>query len=499
MRKIVLLVALVLVGCAGGDPASVKAVDCGPNGDKLPSLNVGDSGFGRPSVVVHPGDLVKITTGDDAVQAGHRNPDRTIVAPAIAVTSGVKCFAMGARGDYGVHTASGFEATIYVRSSISETIFGILDFAALKWVFLILVLVMPLASLLTWAERRQSAMMQDRLGPNRANIGPIKLKGILHFVADALKMIFKEDFIPANVHKGLFALAPLIAIAPVLIAFCIIPFGPTVYPHLVTQVMPTTPDQAQIADSIRMQIFSSDFGLIFYFAVLTLANYGGTIAGWASYNKWALLGGLRSSSQMMSYEVSMGLSLVGAFLICGTLEPGAIVMNGASATMSAANPLNWLWLWQPVGLVLFFTAAIAETKRAPFDIPEGEPEIIGYFVEYSGMRWGIFFLAEFIEVVFIAAVVTSVFFGGWQVPFLEPDGFHGFGGQLLLPHGAVAALQFGAFGLKVVLLCWFQLMVRWTLPRFRADQLMNLGWKILLPTSLAWIMFTAFIKLWFMS
>src|SRR3569623_1989316 len=293
------------------------------------------------------------------------------------------------------------------------SIWQILDFPAVKWLFLVLVLVMPLASLLTWAERRQSAMMQDRLGPNRANIGPIKLKGILHFVADALKMIFKEDFIPANVHKGLFALAPLIALAPVLIAFCIIPCGPTIYPHVVTQVMPVTPDQAQLADSIRMQIFSSDFGLIFYFAVLTLANYGGTIAGWASYNKWALLGGLRCSSQMMSYEVAMGLSLMGAFLVTGTLEPGAIVNHGATASMSAAPPLNWLWLWQPNGLELFYTAAIAETKRAPFDIPEGEPEIIGYFVEYSGIRWGMFFLAEFIEIVFISSVIASVFFGGW--------------------------------------------------------------------------------------
>ncbi|MEO6774129.1 MAG: complex I subunit 1 family protein [Kofleriaceae bacterium] len=494
------VVLCFLVACGGGgDPASVKAVDCGANGDKLPALNVGETGFGRTALVVHPGDLVKVTTGDVAVQPGHRDADQTIAAPALAVAAGIKCFAFGATGEYGVHTASGFDATVYVRSSLSQTIFGILDFAAIKWVFLVLILVMPLASLLTWAERRQSAMMQDRLGPNRANIGPIKLKGILHFVADALKMIFKEDFIPANVHKGLFALAPLIAIAPVLIAFCIIPFGPTVYPHMVTHVMPTTPDAAQLADSIRMQIFSIDFGLLFYFAVLTLANYGGLIAGWASYNKWALLGGMRSSSQMMSYEVAMGLSLVGVFLICGTLEPGAIVLHGASETMSAANPLNWLWLWQPVGLVLFFTAAIAETKRAPFDIPEGEPEIIGYFVEYSGMRWGIFFLAEFIEVVFIAAVVTTVFFGGWQVPFLEPDGFHGFGGMLHLPHGVVAALQFGAFGLKVVLLCWFQLMVRWTLPRFRADQLMNLGWKVLLPTALGWIMFTALIKLIFMA
>jgi NADH-quinone oxidoreductase subunit H len=397
-----------------------------------------------------------------------------------------------------------------------STLYAILDFPAVKWVFLVLALVMPLASLLTWAERRQSAMMQDRLGPNRANIGPIRLMGILHFVADAVKMIFKEDFIPKNVHKGLFSLAPILALAPVLIAFAIIPFGPTIYPHQFTSIidpieLATNPGAAEFADSIRMQIFQIDFGLIFYFAVLTLANYGGTIAGWASYNKWALLGGLRSSSQMMSYEVAMGLGLMGAFLVTGTLEPGAIAINGASSAMSGSNPFNWLWLWQPVGFLLFFTAAIAETKRAPFDIPEGEPEIIGYFVEYSGMRWGMFFLAEFIEIVFISSVIATVFFGGWQVPFLDPDGFRiggyvdpsthaSIGGMVaLLPHWLVVLMQFAMFGLKVVLLSSFQLLVRWTLPRFRADQLMNLGWKLLLPLSLANIMVTALIKLIFMG
>ncbi|HEX2689237.1 MAG TPA: complex I subunit 1 family protein [Kofleriaceae bacterium] len=401
-------------------------------------------------------------------------------------------------------------------------LYAILDYPATKWLFLVLALVMPLASLLTWAERRQSAMMQDRLGPNRANIGPVKLKGILHFVADALKMIFKEDFIPANVHKGLFALAPILALAPVLIAFAIIPFGPTIYPHSLTSSLDTyqlvtNPGAPAFADAIRMQMFSIDFGLIYYFAVLTIANYGGTIAGWASYNKWALLGGLRSSSQMMSYEVAMGMALMGVFLVTGSLEPGYIVEHGVNASlagehqMSPANPFNWLWLWQPVGLLLFFTAAIAETKRAPFDIPEGEPEIIGYFVEYSGIRWGMFFLAEFIEIVFISAVIATVFFGGWQVPFLDPDGFR-IGGYIdqvnhipvggwsrTLPHGIVALLQFMAFGAKVVLLSMFQLLVRWTLPRFRADQLMNLGWKVLLPLSLANIMITALVKLIFMG
>lgn len=393
-------------------------------------------------------------------------------------------------------------------------VYDILDSPAVKWLFLVFALVMPLASLLTWAERRQSAMMQDRLGPNRANIGPIRLKGILHFVADALKMIFKEDFVPANVHKGLFALAPILALAPVLIAFAIIPFGPTIYPHQVTSVvdpfaLAADAGAPQFANAIRMQIFAIDFGLIFYFAILTLANYGGTIAGWASYNKWALLGGLRSSSQMMSYEVAMGLALMGAFLVAGTLEPGHIALHGARADMSPSSPINWLWLWQPIGLLLFFTAAIAETKRAPFDIPEGEPEIIGYFVEYSGMRWGMFFLAEFIEIVFVSGVIATVFFGGWQVPFLDPDGFRlgGYmsdgvstGGFLLaLPHGIVVLLQVLAFGAKVILLCVLQLLIRWTVPRFRADQLMNLGWKLLLPLALANIMVSALIMLVFMG
>jgi NADH-quinone oxidoreductase subunit H len=402
-------------------------------------------------------------------------------------------------------------------------LYAILDHPALKWAFLVLALVMPLASLLTWAERRQSAMMQDRLGPNRANIGPIRLKGILHFVADALKMIFKEDFIPANVHKGLFALAPILALAPVLIAFAIIPFGPTIYPHSLghpidTYQLATNPGAPVFADAIRPQIFQIDFGLIFYFAVLTVANYGGTIAGWASYNKWALLGGLRSSSQMMSYEVAMGLGLMPIFLTFGTLEPGRLVVEQGS------QPWNWGvigWDAFPGGglisvfgaaslmlsFLLFLTAAIAETKRAPFDIPEGEPEIIGYFVEYSGIRWGMFFLAEFIEIVFISAVIATVFLGGWQVPFLDPDGFR-IGGYLdpvshaqvggwhhELSHGVVVVIQFLGFGAKLVLLSMLQLLIRWTLPRFRADQLMNLGWKFLLPLSLFNIMLIALIKL----
>jgi NADH-quinone oxidoreductase subunit H len=370
-----------------------------------------------------------------------------------------------------------------------ETLYAVLDWPGTKWLFLVLLFVMPVASLLTWAERRQSAMMQDRLGPNRANIGPIKLWGILHFVADAVKMIKKEDFMPANAHKWLFGLAPILSLAPVFIAFAIIPFGPTIYPEQfgqaldVRQLRPDSP-------SITLQMFQADFGLLFYFAIMSLANFGATIAGWASYNKWALLGGLRASSQMMSYEVAMGLSLMGLFLITGTLEPGAMV--------DWQGQHHWGFLVQPVAAVLFFTAAIAETKRGPFDLPEGEPEIIGYFVEYSGMRWGMFFLAEFIEIVFVSAIMTTVFFGGYHVPFLDNDGvFRAFGWQspFALVHGVTVLLQMASFGLKVVVFCSLQLFIRWTLPRFRADQLMDLGWKRLLPLALANLMVTSLIVL----
>jgi NADH-quinone oxidoreductase subunit H len=362
--------------------------------------------------------------------------------------------------------------------------------AIVKWLGLIMLFVMPVASLLTWAERRQSAMMQDRLGPNRANIGPFKAWGIFHFVADALKMLFKEDFVPARAHKVLFTLAPLLAIAPVFIAFALIPFGPPVSFDLLGKVLRPEDLAADgtVAGGAKLQVFAAEFGLLFYFAIASLANYGGTLAGWSSYNKWALLGGLRASSQMMSYEVAMGLAIMGMFLVTGTLEPGAIAAWQTQHT--------WGVLVQPLAFILFFTAAIAETKRAPFDLPEGEPEIVGYFVEYSGMRFGIFFLAEFIEVVFVSAIITTVFFGGWDVPFLYFDGWHGFGWKWLWPHGLVVLTQVVFWTLKVLFFCWLQLLIRWTLPRFRPDQLMALGWTKLLPLSLLNIMITAGVILW---
>src|SRR5579883_1545937 len=193
--------------------------------------------------------------------------------------------------------------------------------ALIKLVLLLFAFVMPLASLSTWAERRQSAMMQDRLGPNRANIGPLRLWGILHFVADALKMIFKEDLVPAKASRFLYGLAPIMAIAPVLITFAIIPFGGDLCVGHATDVIT---DPSMCSQVVPMQVARMDVGLLFYFALASLAVYGTTLAGWASYNKWSLLGGMRASSQMMSYEVTMGLSLMGAFIVYGTLEPHAM-------------------------------------------------------------------------------------------------------------------------------------------------------------------------------
>ncbi len=361
--------------------------------------------------------------------------------------------------------------------------------ALLKMAFIILAFVMPLASISTWADRKQSALMQDRIGPNRAEIRiPIlgtrlRMWGILHFVADALKLVFKEDLVPAKVDRFLYGLAPVMAVAPVLITFAIIPFGSDLCVGHMTEVLSNSD---VCAATIPLQVVRLDIGMLFYFAIASLAAYGTTLAGWASYNKWGLIGGLRASSQMMSYEVTMGLALMGAFIVYGTLEPSAMVLA------QGPNPLNWGVFSQPLGFILFLTAAVAETKRAPFDLPEGESEIIGYFVEYSGMRFGIFWLAEYIETIFLAAAVTTVFLGGWQVPGLADDGF----ASIKLPYIAVVLLRSLGWGLKIIFLCWFQLLVRWTLPRFRPDQLMRLGWKQLLPLSILNIVLTAGYVLW---
>src|SRR5262245_56859336 len=293
--------------------------------------------------------------------------------------------------------------------------------AIVKILFMVLGFLMPLASILTWLERRQSAMMQDRLGPKRAYItlpiiGKFYLWGILHFVADAVKFIFKEDYVPGKAHKFLFMWAPIMAMAPALIVAAIIPFGPDLCWGHLTQTIPDgfCPRESGVAGPVPLQIAHLDIGLLFYFAISSLAVYGATLAGWASHNKWAMMGGLRASSQMMAYEVTMGMAVLGAFLVYGSLEPGEIVAKQSQFLSFDNFRQSWGIFLQPLGFVLFLTAAIAETKRTPFDIPEGEPEIIGYFVEYSGMRFGLFFLGEFLEIVTSSGIMVSLFFGGWH-------------------------------------------------------------------------------------
>ena len=357
--------------------------------------------------------------------------------------------------------------------------------ALLKIAFMIMGFLMPLASILTWLERRQSSMMQDRLGPNRANIGPIKAWGITHFLADALKFMGKEDFVPPKAHKFLFMWAPIMAMAPALIVAAIIPFGPPLCWGEILKVAPIC------GEPVGLQIARLDIGLLFYFAISSLAVYGATLAGWASHNKWAMMGGLRATSQMMSYEVTMGMAVLGAFLVYGTLEPGAIADMQTHFLSFGHYASSWGIFTQPAGFILFLTAAIAETKRTPFDIPEGEPEIIGYFVEYSGLRFGLFFLGEFLEIVTSSAIMITVFFGGWHMgSTIDSFMFQH------LPNVAFVAVMATCWLVKVFAFCSFQLLIRWSLPRFRSDQLMRLGWQRLLPISIANVVVTALVILW---
>ncbi len=352
--------------------------------------------------------------------------------------------------------------------------------------FNMLLFVMVLATLLTVAERKWSAFTQDRIGPERARIGPAWMKkhsfgGLPHVVADALKMVFKEDTRPkaADPDRILFWLGPVLAFAPVFALAAIIPFGPSV------------PVSGYV---VSAQVANPNFGLLFVFAIASLAVYGTSLAGWASNSKFALLGGVRAASQMISYEVALGLSLVGMMVAFSTVQLPVLIGSAAAGTGQA----QYLWegslfgvdfglpAWgiflQPLGFLLFFAASFAETKRAPFDVPEGESEIIGYFLEYSGMKFGTFMISEFIEVVVLSALIAAIFLGGWHLGFAGDVALaQGLGHSHPVLYGAFCGM---VFGLKVILLCWFQLIVRWTFPRFRYDQIMTLGWKILLPLAL---------------
>jgi NADH-quinone oxidoreductase subunit H len=338
---------------------------------------------------------------------------------------------------------------------------------------LLLVVVMGSGSLLTVAERKWSAMIQNRIGANRIRIFGTALGGIPYLLADALKMLTKERVEPRGRTRVLYELGPLLSFAPVFALFAIVPVGPPVSLDRVFSGVGT----------VALQVASPDAGLLYLFAISSLAVYGTALAGWASNNKLALLGGVRASSQMISYEVSLGLSLVGTMIAYRSLRLEDMVAAQGQAVLGPVPALGILV--QPIGFLIFFASAFAETKRAPFDLPEGESEIVGYFVEYSGMKFGLMFLAEFVEIVVLSGVVTAVFLGGWHPIVVSTEWLRATVQPLWF-----AAICAAAFLVKMIVLMWLQLTIRWLLPRFRFDQIQKLCWKILLPAALVNIFVT---------
>lgn len=334
---------------------------------------------------------------------------------------------------------------------------------------------------------------------------PVRLAGLVHSVADVVKLFMKEDFVPKNADRLMHALAPMIALFPAFVTMAVLPFGS----NLCLQADPRKPlelsDLARVAPgmmshewqcpghTVHLQIASLNVGILYIFAMGGTGVVGAALAGWASDNKFSLLGGLRAASQMVSYEVAMGLSLVGLFLIYGTVRLDAMVEWQMENT--------WGIFVQPVAFFLFLAALVAETKRTPFDQPEGESEIVaGYFVEYSGMKFGMFFMGEYIELFLSSALLVTLFFGGYSLPFLHHDGITvAFGDasvyEYKMAHGAVVLLSALTFFGKTMLMAFVQIFFRWTLPRFRYDQVMKLGWTKLLPLSLANIMVTGVLLL----
>lgn len=319
--------------------------------------------------------------------------------------------------------------------------------------------------LLVYAERRVSAFIQNRLGPNR--VGPW---GLFQGIVDVVKLLLKEDIVPKNAFKPIHDLAPIISIAVALGTFAVIPFGNTM----------------EIGgNQVKLMIADVNVGILYLLSITSLGVYGITLAGWSSNNKYSLLGGLRSSAQLISYELSMGLSIIGVLMICGTLRLDQIVLH------QARYIAGWLPAWniflQPVAFITFFVAAFAETNRLPFDLPEAEPELVGgYHTEYTGLKFGLFFLAEYTNMFTASAVIVTLFLGGWHLPFAE---------NLGLTPLMLSIVQVLTFCVKMVIVLLFFIVVRWTIPRFRYDQLMNIGWKFMLPVTIANVLVTGLVLL----
>jgi len=328
----------------------------------------------------------------------------------------------------------------------------------IKAIIIITMVMLFAAAFVVYLERKISAVIQNRIGPNR--VGPF---GLFQPFADVIKLFFKEDIIPKAADKFFHRLSPIIALGVAFSVYSVIPFANYV-----------TVGGRNIAFGIAPNL---NIGILFILAMTSVSVYGITLAGWSSNNKYSLLGGLRSSAQMISYELSMGLAVVSVIMIAGTLSLNGIVIGQT----------GWKWniLFQPLGFIIFLVSAFAETNRAPFDLPEAEPELVGGFnTEYTGMKFGMFFLAEYANMSTSAAIITLLYFGGWQLPF-SPDLL----GLTAGSWGLVIA-QFASFLIKILILDCFFIWVRWSIPRFRYDQLMNLGWKVLLPLSLLNIILT---------
>jgi NADH-quinone oxidoreductase subunit H len=333
---------------------------------------------------------------------------------------------------------------------------------------------------------------------------PLRLIGILHTVADSIKMIWKEDFVPKHADRLLHTFAPMLAVFASLVTFAVIPFGDRVcfgddgdkvfgFADLLLVQRSMGPTFRCTGHTVSLQVADLNVGILYLFAMAGTGVIGAAIAGWSSDNKYSLLGGLRAASQMVSYEVSMGLSLVGLFVIYGSVRMQPMVeWQGANA---------WGIFVQPFAFVLFLAALVAETKRVPFDAPEGESEIVaGYIVEYSGFKWGMFYTGEYVEFVTSSALLVTLFFGGYTLPFLNDEGVRvAFGGTTLfaykMTHLAVSVIQVIAFFGKTVLMVFLQIFIRWALPRFRYDQVMRLGWTKLLPLAIVNILVTGVVVL----
>jgi NADH-quinone oxidoreductase subunit H len=311
-------------------------------------------------------------------------------------------------------------------------------------------------------ERRISAYIQDRIGPNR--VGP---KGLFQTVADGVKFMFKEDIIPYHVDKVIYLLAPLMVLGPALMTFAVIPFGESF---------------SALGRQIHLQIADLNVGLLYIFAIVSLSVYGIILGGWSSNSKYPLMGGIRSTAQVISYELSMGLAIIGVLMISGTFRLNEIVTQ-QNQLLFGILP-NWNIFLQPVGFIIFLIAVFAETNRLPFDLPEAEPELVaGYHTEYSSMKFLVFYLGEYVAMVTASALISTLYLGGWDFPYVDESTLGWWG----------VVLSVVAFAAKMGFFLFLFIWVRWTLPRFRFDQLMRLGWKVLLPIALANVVLTGII------